>query len=496
LSTAIASTRTHYYSVNDNGTQEANYNNDGATGINALAAGTAALASGVSSVAVGDGASATADGALALGQATTASVSNGVAIGNGASVSIANSVALGAGSTVSSAGVPVSSVSLGSMTLGGFAGASPVGVVSFGAPGAERQLTNVAAGQISSTSTDAINGSQLFSVASQLSTSLGQISSLSTGLSTTNSNLNSLSTSTSTGVGSLSTSVSTGISSLSTGLSTTASTLSPGNPNHNENGGSVATQGRGFNNTATTTVDPSSCGSANGVDTTASGTCAQAGTIAGVNGATKTTVANGATAIGSQSLAQDTNTTAIGFRATAQHDGSVAIGYQAQAIADPATAIGSNSLASGNNSVALGASAQATASGSVALGAGSVADQDNTVSVGSPGNERRITNVAPGVNPTDAVNMQQLQSVQSNVNDVARHAYSGIAMAMAMSGTYLPTLNPGEQTLGVGTGEYQGYGALAITFKGLSGNGRWGYGAGIATTGRDVGVNAGVGWKW
>ncbi|WP_420819307.1 YadA-like family protein [Paraburkholderia flava] len=118
------------------------------------------------------------------------------------------------------------------------------------------------------------------------------------------------------------------------------------------------------------------------------------------------------------------------------------------------------------------------------------------MSVGSAGSERRITNVAPGVNPTDAVNLQQLQSVQSNVNNVARVAYSGIAMSMAMAGTYMPTLAPGEQELGVGVGGFQGYGALAINFKALSDSGRWSYGAGLSTTGAQVGVNAGVGWKW
>ncbi|WP_245811754.1 YadA family autotransporter adhesin, partial [Paraburkholderia megapolitana] len=243
-------------------------------------------------------------------------------------------------------------------------------------------------------------------------------------------------------------------------------------------------------------VQASGCGVANGTDTTATGLCAGAGTIAGVNGATTTTVANGATAYGSQSLAQDANTTAIGFRATSQYAGSVAIGYQAQAIADPATAVGSNSLASGNNSVALGAGAQATAQGAVALGANSVADQANTVSVGSPGNERRITNVAPGINPTDAVNVSQLQGVQSNVNNVARVAYAGIAMSMALAGNYMPTLDPGEFELGAGVGGYQGYGALAINLKRLSENGRWSWGAGVATTGNQVGFNAGLGWKW
>ena len=188
-------------------------------------------------------------------------------------------------------------------------------------------------------------------------------------------------------------------------------------------------------------------------------------------------------------MAQDKNTTAIGFRATAKFEGSVAIGYQAQAIADPATAVGSNSLASGNDSVALGASAQATANRAVALGAFSVADQPNTVSVGSPGSERRVTNVAPGIAPTDAVNVSQLTSV-------SRLAYSGVAMSMAMAGTYMPALEGGEKALGIGVGGYQGYGAIAINFKALNSDGKSAWGFGVATTGAEWGFNLGASWKW
>ncbi|MEB2611350.1 hypothetical protein SB461_33220, partial [Burkholderia cenocepacia] len=79
-STAIEAAKTHYYSVNDNGTQQGNYNNNGATGINALAAGTNATAAGASSVAVGDGASASANGTIAIGQQATAKNAGDVAL--------------------------------------------------------------------------------------------------------------------------------------------------------------------------------------------------------------------------------------------------------------------------------------------------------------------------------------------------------------------------------------------------------------------------------
>lgn len=236
-------------------------------------------------------------------------------------------------------------------------------------------------------------------------------------------------------------------------------------------------------------ANPADCTVANGVDTTVTGLCASAGQRVGVNGATTTVVAAGATAYGAQASARDTNTTAIGFRATANFEGSVAIGYQARALADPTTAVGSNSLASGNDSVALGASAQATANRAVALGANSVADQPNTVSVGAPGSERRITNVAPGVAPTDAVNVSQLQGVE-------RLAYSGVAMSMAMASTYMPPLEAGEKALGIGLGAYRGYGAVAINFKALNQDGRTSWGFGVSTTGSDWGFSIGTSWKW
>nr|WP_246174180.1 YadA-like family protein [Paraburkholderia hayleyella] len=176
--------------------------------------------------------------------------------------------------------------------------------------------------------------------------------------------------------------------------------------------------------------------------------------------------------------------------------GSLIVDPTANASGNKGIAMGANASAAGDQSLALGADASAPASRSMAMGQGSVADRDNTISVGSKGNERQITNVAAGSAPTDAANIQQLQGVQGQVNDVARRAYSGVAMAMAMSGTYLPQLGPGEKTLGVGVGGFKGYGALAVNFKALASNGRLSWGAGVASSGHDVGFNAGAGWKW
>ncbi|MGV2293398.1 YadA-like family protein [Trinickia sp. YCB016] len=262
----------------------------------------------------------------------------------------------------------------------------------------------------------------------------------------------------------MSTSTSTGLSSLSTLVSTTRTHYYSVNDNGVEQSN--------YSNDGATGVNSLAMGtnaSASGESSVAVGDTAYAG-------------ADGAVALGGQSVAQAANTTAIGFRATANGQSAIALGYQAQASGNQSTAIGSNAVASGANSVAIGAN--------------SVASQANSVSVGSSGNERTITNVAPGVNATDAVNVSQLSAVQQNVNNVARIAYSGVAMSMAMSGSYMPSLYPGEMELGVGVGAFQGYSAVAINFKALAGSGRWSWGAGVSTTGNQYGVNAGMGWKW
>ncbi|MGP8440906.1 YadA-like family protein [Burkholderia vietnamiensis] len=140
---------------------------------------------------------------------------------------------------------------------------------------------------------------------------------------------------------------------------------------------------------------------------------------------------------------------------------SKADGQAAAATGANSTALGQGSTASGTNTTAVGQGSTAVGVNSVAIGTGSVASEPNTVSFGSQGNERRLTNVAPGVNGTDAVNMNQLWRVQSGINDVAHRAYSGIAAATAL--TMIPEVDPGKTiAVGVGAGSYQGYSAGAI----------------------------------
>ena len=106
------------------------------------------------------------------GSTSTADVTNAVAIGTGAKANRDNSVALGGGSTTDKAGTKQTSYTLPSGVVAAWEGGNntlPGDVVSFGSEGYERQLKNVAPGEVSEHSTDAINGSQLAAIANQLS---------------------------------------------------------------------------------------------------------------------------------------------------------------------------------------------------------------------------------------------------------------------------------------------------------------------------------------
>lgn len=94
-----------------------------------------------------------------------------VALGDNANATHDNSVALGSQS-VSKIEKQVTTATVGTNTYNGFAGTNPIATVSVGAEGKERQIVNVGAGEISATSTDAINGSQLYAVASKIGESV------------------------------------------------------------------------------------------------------------------------------------------------------------------------------------------------------------------------------------------------------------------------------------------------------------------------------------
>ena len=115
---------------------------------------------------VGSNSNVSAAGAMVLGNNASVTAKNAVALGNNTKVDNESAVALGTGSETAAA------VATPSATINGavhnFAGINPASTVSVGKAGMERTVTNVAAGRISATSTDAINGSQLHAVTSEM----------------------------------------------------------------------------------------------------------------------------------------------------------------------------------------------------------------------------------------------------------------------------------------------------------------------------------------
>ena len=116
--------------------------------------------------AVGSNSTVSADGAMVLGNNASVTAKNGMALGSNTKVANENAVAIGAGSETAAAVATPSATING--TAHNFAGVNPASTVSVGKAGAERTITNVAAGRISATSTDAINGSQLYAVTSEM----------------------------------------------------------------------------------------------------------------------------------------------------------------------------------------------------------------------------------------------------------------------------------------------------------------------------------------
>src|SRR5690606_9116750 len=129
------------------------------TAQNASAFGQGAEATAMDALAVGSDASASGQNASAVGRGAEASAQNASAFGQGARALHQGSVALGS-DAITAAAIGTASIAVDKNTYN-FAGTTPVATVSVGDVGAERTITNVAAGRISATSTDAINGSQL-----------------------------------------------------------------------------------------------------------------------------------------------------------------------------------------------------------------------------------------------------------------------------------------------------------------------------------------------
>lgn len=554
LKQAVSGAASHYYSVNDNGVQGGNYDNDGATGINAIAAGVNASATGGSAIAMGTnatasgawgsiamggadptaanpkahvneagkasiaigfgananpttgndksgstaigtyastgdggyntslgygstskgglgdngdgtfatalGAFATADGAgaTAVGVAAKASAKGAVALGVDSLASHEGSVALGAKSVTAVANATPTGV-INGVTYN-YAGGAPVAVVSVGTVGGERQITNVAAGQVTATSTDAINGSQLYATNQAIEATQGKLThyySVNDG-GTQKANYNNDGA---TGVDAMAAGVNasaTGSGAVAVGANATAngawgSVAVGGGVAGKDNIAGKGSVAVGFGSQANPSEGDSSGGSAFGTysNTGKSSYNTALGYKASADG---TTVGDGsfATAVGAFSNAKGTLATAVGSGAAATADQAITVGAYATnaqkgaiVIGDPTTQVG------GEKAVAVGMGANAAALNDVAVGAGSTTGAttavnsatvggityggfagntpDSAFAVGSAGKERQVQHVAAGrvdASSTDAINGSQLYATNKVIDTFAQSVAAGM----------------------------------------------------------------------
>ncbi len=149
-----------------------------ANGLNSIALGSGGIADADNTIALGNQSLAVAAGAIAIGQGNKADGANAIALGNGSVTGGANAIALGQGSYAGlengiAIGGQASAQGTNSVALGAGSVATEDNSVSVGNTTDQRKIVNMAAGDISTSSTDAINGSQLYAISKSVADRLG-----------------------------------------------------------------------------------------------------------------------------------------------------------------------------------------------------------------------------------------------------------------------------------------------------------------------------------
>ena len=417
---------------------------------------------GEGSVALGVQANSSAALSLAIGTKSKATVFGATALGTGAKATKLNSVALGAASNITKAGeAHVERTILGTTyTWAGGAQVDEGDVVSIGDKGYERQIINLAPGDISATSTDAINGSQLYAAMAEIE----KIRYFSVKSNVTG-NQNNTGAS---GVDSIAigpNASSTADRGIAVGLNSQASqpnTISLGwnaktsavnsialGTNANASGINALAFGDGAVGSSDNTIAMGGASRASGGSSMAFGLGSNAsGRYSIAMGVSSNAAVEHSIATGYSASAKEAFAISQGAYSEARQRATIALGYTAKAIEQDAVALGSFANASANSAVALGPHAKSNAYRSVALGSHSEAGSNafdatsssatfkdaagadttirfaassstmgGSVSVGKAGEERQIHNVAAGrisATSTDAINGSQLYTVLNN----------------------------------------------------------------------------------
>ncbi|GAB2802550.1 ESPR-type extended signal peptide-containing protein [Dyella kyungheensis] len=404
-------------------------------------------------------------------------------------------------------------------------------VVDISGTDGERKLKGVAEGDVSASSKDAVNGSQLFATNQQVAQNTAAIAGNTASIAGLSQSINNITTG-GNGVkffhanSAAADSVASGQESVAMGGGAQATAkqsvaLGSGSVADRDNSVSVGSQGnkRQITHVKAGTADTDAVNVAQ---------LKAAGVINGDGSANAAVTydrnADGSAAHGSITLGNGqaaSGTTIHNVAAGVGEMDAVNVG-QLNAVVSQATST-SNAIASND---AGAPAAKATGAHSAAIGGGSVADRDNTVSVGSQGNERQITNVKAGTADTDAVNVAQMNQASSSatssansytdqqVGNVAKqvagmqqqmddqfrnvnkrisgnNAMSTSMMTMAASLGGIETQN----RFGAGTGFSNGAKAISVGYQRAISK-RANITVGASVTGGDSSVGVGVGMGW
>ena len=475
LTDTVETNRTKYYSVNSIG--GGNFDNDGATGDDAIAAGKDATAEGDEAIALGIGGAAAGDGGIAIGARAQALSLNSLAIGTGAVSSHANSIALGAGSATT----------VGAQTgyQGAFVGSSDsTGELNVGG----RQITGVAAG---SAATDAVNVSQLqggvdYAINEANSYTDGQIDGVNNRIDVIDGRV--------TAIEGDIIDIQGDITDIQGDIVDIRGDITDLDDRVSSVEGVVLEVGGRLDSLET---------GASGPFQISQGEAYVAPTPSGQN----------ASAGGNGAVASGNNSVALGNQSQATGAGSTAVGQGAKATATNSTALGQGATASHANSVALGAGSATTVGAQSNYNGAYVGSSSSTGEVNVGG--RTISGVAPGIAGTDAVNVNQLTGgvnqainvanqytdgritqIQDDMWSIERGYRGATSSAMAMAGLPQAYL-PGKSMLAVGVGGYQSEYGMAVGLSGVTENGRYVYRAQASgNTARDWGFSVGAGIQW
>ncbi|ARN31737.1 TPA: trimeric autotransporter adhesin Ata [Acinetobacter baumannii] len=405
----LKAARTHYVSINDNGQQGGNFENDGATGRNAIAVGVNASAAGREAMAIGGSAQAIGSGAIAMGSSSQTVGRGDVAIGRNASTQGAEGVNSNQSVAI---GDQTKAIGDQSVAIGADVIAKGNSSVAIGGDDVDKIARDT---ELSNTYTEITGGTLQ---AGKYPTTEANHGSTAVGVQAV-------------GTGAFSSAF--GMTSKATGDASSAFGVMS-----NASGKGAAA----FGAVAQAIGDGAS---AMGINSLASGTNSTAIGSGNKPGEGAKATGNSSAAIGSGAQATGDNSAAIGKGAEATNENAAAVGGGAKATGKNAAAIGGGAIADQENAVAVGQGAQSLVEGGVALGARSKVEAKNSValgqdavateatetsfltnrdasqsngviSVGSAGKERRITNVEDGSADSDAVTVRQLKNVDGRVN--------------------------------------------------------------------------------